>query len=65
MHKACKKQESRHDITYYATDSRLTEPSDGVKYDLQKAIEKAQELNRPLTKEEYESFQLDSEECSE
>lgn len=47
-----------HDITYYATDSRLTEPSDGKRYEWQKLLEHFNEIGRPLTKEEVEKFRI-------
>ena len=33
-----------HDISYYAKDSRLTEPSDGIRYEWRKMIELSKEL---------------------
>ena len=47
-----------HDIAYYAKDSRLTEPSDGKKYEWRKMIELSKELGRPLTEEEAEKFRI-------
>ena len=47
-----------HDIAYYAKDSRLTEPSDGKRYEWWKMIELSKELNRPLTEEEAEEFRV-------
>lgn len=47
-----------HDIAYYAKDSRLTEPSDGKKYEWRKMIELSKELGRPLTEEEAEEFRI-------
>ena len=49
-----------HDITYYAKDSRLTEPSDGKRYEWRKMIEFSKELGRPLTDTEAEEFKLGS-----
>ena len=47
-----------HDIAYYAKDSRLTEPSDGERYEWRKMIELSKKLNRPLTDEEAEKFRI-------
>lgn len=47
-----------HDITYYVKDSRLTEPSDGKRYEWRKMIELSKELGRPLTEEEAEKFRV-------
>lgn len=47
-----------HDIAYYAKDSRLTEPSDGKRYEWRKMIELSKELGRPLTEEEAEGFRI-------
>lgn len=46
------------DIAYYAKDSRLTEPSDGKRYEWRKMIERSKELGRPLTEEEAEEFRV-------
>lgn len=47
-----------NDITYYAKDSRLTEPSDGKRYEWRKMIEKVKRIGRPLTDEESEEFRI-------
>ncbi len=47
-----------HDIAYYANDSRLTEPSDGKRYEWRKMIELSKKLGRPLTEEEAEEFRV-------
>ena len=47
-----------HDIAYYAKDSRLTEPSDGKRYECRKMIELSKELGRPLTDAEAETFRV-------
>lgn len=47
-----------HDIAYYAKDSRLTESSDGKRYEWRKMIELSRELGRPLTEEEAEEFRI-------
>ena len=36
-----------HDIAYYAKDSRLTEPSDGKRYEWRKMIELSKGQGRP------------------
>lgn len=46
------------DIAYYAKDSRLTEPSDGKRYEWRKMIELSKELGRPLTDIEAEEFRI-------
>ncbi len=38
------KSDDAHDISYYAKDSRLTEPSDGIRYEWRKMIELSKEL---------------------
>ncbi|MCM1252646.1 MAG: hypothetical protein NC321_07475 [Clostridium sp.] len=48
-----------HDIAYYAKDSRLTELSDGKRYEWRKMIELSKELDRPLTEEEAEEFRIE------
>lgn len=53
-------QESKktvRDITYYARDGRLTEPSDGKKYEWQKMLDHIKRLGRPLSEQES-SFYL-------
>lgn len=47
-----------HDISYYATDSRLTGEPDGKRYEWRKMIEYSKELGRPLTEEEAERFRV-------
>lgn len=47
-----------HDIAYYAEDSRLTEPSNGKRYNWQKLFKHFNELGRPLTEEEAEEFRI-------
>lgn len=47
-----------HDIAYYTKDGRLTEPSDGKKYEWQKLLEHFNKLGRPLTEEEVEKFKI-------
>lgn len=44
------------DISDFAKDGRLTEPSDGKRYDWKKMIELSQKLGRPLTVSELAKF---------
>ena len=53
-----KSKDYTHDIAYYAKDSRLTEPSDGKRYEWRKMIEFSKKLGRPLTDEEAEEFRI-------
>lgn len=46
------------DITDYAKDSRLTEPSDGIRYEWRKMIDTVKALGRPLTDEEAEAYRI-------
>lgn len=46
------------DITDYAKDGRLTEPSDGSRYEWRKMIELVKQLGRPLTDQEAEQFKI-------
>lgn len=46
------------DIAYYAEDGRLTEPSDGRRYEWRKIIEAVKTLGRPLTEEEMEQYKV-------
>ncbi len=55
---ADKMTKNTHDIAYYAKDSRLTEPSDGIRYEWREMIEFSKELGRPLTDEEAEEFRI-------
>jgi len=48
-----------HDISYYAKDRRLTEPSDSKRYRWRKMIELSKELGRPLTDTEAEVEQVE------
>ncbi len=48
-----------HDIAYSASDSRLTEPFDGKRYEWRKMIELSKELGRPLTDAEAEEFKIE------
>lgn len=54
-----KMKDYTHDIAYYARDSRLTEPSDGTRYEWRKMIELSKELGRPLTDTEAERFRIE------
>lgn len=46
------------DLESYAKDGRLTEPSDGVKFEWRKMIEEVKRLGRPLTNEESERYRI-------
>lgn len=46
------------DIADYAKDGRLTEPSDGKRYEWRKMIELVKQLGRPLTDKEAEEFRI-------
>lgn len=46
------------DIADYAKDGRLTEPSDGKRYEWRKMIELVKQLGRPLTDKEAEQFRI-------
>lgn len=48
-----------HDIAYYAKDSRLTEPSDGKRYEWREMIEFSRELGRQLTDTEAEKLRIE------
>lgn len=52
-------EEFIHDIAYYADDPRLTEPSDGKRYEWRKMFDLSQQLGRPLTDEEAEKFRIE------
>lgn len=46
------------DLETDAKDGRLTEPSDGIKYEWRKMIEEVKRLGSPLTDEETETFKI-------
>lgn len=46
------------DIGDYAKDGRLTEPSDGKRYEWQKMVDAVKALGRPLTDEEAEQYRV-------
>lgn len=46
------------DIADYSSDGRLTEPSDGIRYEWRKMIELCRKLGRPLTDAEAKLFQV-------
>ena len=46
------------DLEKYSNDGRLTEPSDGVKFEWRKMIEEVKRLGRPLTNEESERYRI-------
>ena len=45
-------------IEKYANDGRLTEPSDGKRYNWRKMISRVEKLGRPLTQSEVEDYKL-------
>ncbi|MCH5281807.1 MAG: hypothetical protein J1E61_10095 [Lachnospiraceae bacterium] len=53
-----KKVDLLEDIADYAKDGRLTEPSDGKRYEWRKMIEAVKTLGRPLTDEEAEQYRI-------
>lgn len=53
-----KRMKHDNDISYYAKDGRLTEPSDGKRYEWRKMIDKVRRIGRPLTEEESEEFRI-------
>lgn len=46
------------DISDYAKDGRLTEPSDGKRYEWRPMIDAVKALGRPLTDEEAEQYRI-------
>ncbi len=46
------------DIVDYAKDGRLTELSDGKRYEWRKMIDAVKALGRPLTDEEAEQYRV-------
>ena len=46
------------DLEQYADDGRLTEPSDGKRYDWRKMIDKVEKLGRPLNNIETERYRI-------
>ena len=48
-------------IEKYAKDGRLTEPSDGKRYEWRKMIDEVKRLGRPLTEKESEVFKIKQE----
>lgn len=46
-------------IEKYAKDGRLTEPSDGKRYEWRKVIDEVKRLGRPLTDAELEKFKVE------
>ena len=45
-------------IEKYANDGRLTESSDGKRYNWRKIISRVEKLGRPLTQREVEDYRL-------
>ncbi|MDD3253342.1 MAG: hypothetical protein PHV18_12375 [Lachnospiraceae bacterium] len=46
------------DLEKYAKDTRLTEPSDGRRYEWKEMIERVKQLRRPLTEKESEKYRM-------
>ena len=46
------------DLEKYASDGRLTEPSDGSRFEWRKMIEEVKRLGRPLTNSEMEKYRV-------
>lgn len=42
----------------YANDGRLTEPSDGTRFEWRKMIDEVKKLGRPLMEKESEKFRI-------
>lgn len=42
----------------YANDGRLTEPSNGKRFEWRKMIDEVKKLGRPLTEKESEEFRI-------
>ena len=42
----------------YANDGRLTEPSDGTRFEWRKMIDEVKKLGHPLTEKESEKFKI-------
>ena len=55
-----RKTDYTHDIAYYAKDSRLTEPSDGKRYEWRKMIELSKELADRLLMKRQKNLRLDN-----
>ena len=55
---ARKKITFSNDIAAYAKDGRLTEPSDGKRYEWRKMIIRVKQLGRPLTEKEAENYRI-------
>lgn len=46
------------DLERFAKDGRLTEPSDGQRFEWRKMIDEVKKMGRPLTDEESKSFRI-------
>lgn len=53
-----KRSNLNRDISFYAKDTRLTEPSDGKRYNWKQMIQKVKKVGRPLTESESEEFRI-------
>lgn len=58
MLSAIEKKHSTHDISYYATDGRLTAEPDGKRYRWNEMIGKYRELGRTLTEDEANAYRV-------
>ena len=45
-------------LEQYADDGRLTEPTNGKRYDWRKMIDMVEKLGRPLNEKEVENFRI-------
>ena len=50
--------EKAPDLERFVTDGRLTEPSDGKRFEWRKMINEVKKLSRPLTEDEAEKFRI-------
>lgn len=46
------------DLERFVTDGRLTEPSDGKRFEWRNMIDEVKKLGRPLTEDEAEKFRV-------
>lgn len=46
------------ELERFVTDGRLTEPSDGKRFEWRKMIDEVKKLGRPLTEDEAEKFRV-------
>ena len=55
---ALKKQIMLDDFEYHLKDTRLTEPSDGKRFQWREMIKEVENLGRPLTEKEIKKFEI-------